>query len=182
MKRKIRVYLRALEPEDHLNIHKWRQDEEIKRNYGGIPLFSSTINEKSWVESRIFDKQNVSCAICLKETDEFIGCIFLNDIDYHNRTAQAPVYIGEKQFWNSGYATDARILMLKYAFIDRGLERVWAKVLEDNSGALKMHEKTGYKKEGLLRKSCYRNGIFVNEVFMGILKEDFLEVLKQYEF
>ena len=181
MKKQIRVYLRAFEVEDHIKIYKWRQDKEISRSFGGVPLFSSSENEKQWVESKIFDKQNVSCAICLKKTNEFIGCIFLNDIDYHNRSGHVPVFIGEKKYWGKGYATDARVLMLKYAFLDRGLIRVWAKVLEDNQGALKMLEKTGYKREGLLRKVTFKDGKFVNGVILAVLNTDFQKVIEEYE-
>jgi RimJ/RimL family protein N-acetyltransferase len=179
--KQIRVYLRAFEIDDHIKIHQWRNDKDIARNFGGIPLFTSTLNEKKWVEDKIFDKSNVSCAICLKDTDEFIGCIFLNEFDLQNRSGHVPIFIGEKKHWGKGYATDARVLMLKYAFIERGLIRIWAKVLEDNPGAIKMHEKTGYQKEGVLRKSCFRDGGFVNEVFMAVLLDDFLKVLSNYE-
>lgn len=179
--KKIRVYLRAFEIDDHVLLHKWRQDKEISHNFSGIPLFPSSENEKQWVEGKIFDKLNVSCAICLKETNEFIGAVFLNDIDYHNRSGHIPTFIGEKSHWGKGYATDARILMLYYAFFERGLERIWARVLENNSAALKMLEKTGYKKEGLLRKSKFREGELVNEIYLGVLKEEFVKILNNYE-
>lgn len=181
MKKKLRVILRAFEIEDHEVIHRWRNDKEIARNFGGIPLFTSTLNEKKWVEERIFDKSSMSCAICLKKTNEFIGCIFLNEIDLHNRSGHAPVFIGEKKHWSKGYATDARVLMLKYAFFDRGLNRVWARVLEDNPGALKMLEKCGYKREGILRKSSFKNGRFVNECILGVLNEEFVKILAEYD-
>lgn len=177
----IKVYLRALELEDHIKIHLWRQDKEILRNFGGVPMFTSTLNEKKWVEDKIFDKNNISCAICIKETNEFIGCIFLNDIDYHNRSGHIPVFMGEKQYWGKGFATDARVLMLQYAFMDRGLERIWAKVLQDNISALRMLEKCGYKKEGILRKSILKNGTFLDEVILSVLKEDFLLISKDYD-
>ena len=182
MKKKIRVYLRAFELEDHVKIHQWRNDRDIARNFGGIPLFSSSLNEKKWIEDKIFDKNNVSCAICLKVKNEFIGCIFLNEIDHHNRSAHAPVFLGKKKYWGKGYATEARILMLKYAFFDRGLNRIWAKVLEGNQGALKMLEKSGYRQEGVLRQASFKDGVFVNEYILAVLKEDFLPVLGEYEF
>lgn len=181
MRKNIRVYLRALEVNDHLKIHQWRNQEDIRQNFSSIPLFTSTINEQNWVEARITDKNSVSCAICIKETDEFIGCIFLNEIDYHNRIGHIPVFIGEMKYRGQGFATDARILMLKYAFFDRGLERIWAKVIEGNAAAVRMLEKSGFQKEGLLRKSCFRNGHFVNEIYLGVLKEDFIKVLEEYE-
>jgi len=181
MKKEINIYLRAFEIDDHIKIHQWRQDKDISRNFSGLPLFTSTLNEKKWVEDKIFDKTSTSCAICIKETNEFIGCIFLNDIDYHNRSGHIPIFMGEKKYWGKGYATTARILMLKFALIDRGLERIWAKVLEDNTAALKMLEKCGYMREGLLRKSNFSEGKFVNEVFLSVLKEDFLKILKDYD-
>ena len=36
-----------------------------------------------------------------------------------------------------------------------------------------MHEKTGYKKEGLMRESVFKNGQFQNQIRMSLLKEDF---------
>jgi RimJ/RimL family protein N-acetyltransferase len=176
MKNKIRVYLRALEIEDHIFIHKWRQDDEISRNFGGIKMFASSLNEKKWVEDRIFDKQNVSCAICLKETDEFIGCIFLSDIDMHNRSGHCPTFIGEKSYWGKGYATEARMLMLHYAFHERGLNRIWARIIEDNIGSTKMLEKCGYQKEGLMRQSSFKDGELKNEYLYAVLKEDFEKI------
>jgi RimJ/RimL family protein N-acetyltransferase len=181
MKKKIRVYLRAFEGDDYIKIHQWRQDNEISRNFGGVPLFSSSLNEKKWMEDRIFDKNNVSCAICVKDTHDFIGCIFLNDINFHNRTGHIPIFVGEKEFWGKGYATDARVLMLKYAFFDRGLNRIWARVLEDNTGALKMLEKTAYKIEGKLRQVNFSNGRLRDEFYLAVLKQDFEEVLNQYD-
>lgn len=77
MKNKIRVYLRALEIEDHIKIHQWRQDEDIKKYFSGIPLFTSTLNEKSWVENKIFDKNNVSCANC--QTDDLKNAMDIVD-------------------------------------------------------------------------------------------------------
>jgi len=72
--------------------------------------------------------------------------------------------------------------MLKYAFYDKGLERVYDYVHFDNIGSLKMHEKCGYKKEGVLRKASYVNGEFRDLVVLSVLKEEFKEILKDYEF
>ncbi len=181
MKKKVRVYLRALEPEDFALLHKWRNDPEIGYAFGGTRIFTSTLNEKKWIEDKIFDKTNVSCAICLKETNEFIGCVFLNSIDQLNRSGHCPTFIGAKEYWGKGYATDARILILKHAFYDKGLERIWAHVDLDNAGSLRMLEKCGYKKEGILRKAAYVNGEFKNFAVLSILREEFDEVLQDYE-
>ena len=65
--------------------------------------------------------------------------------------------------------------------MDRGLERICDYVIDDNIGSCKVHEKTGYKKEGTLRKAHFVDGEFHDEIVYGCLKEDFLEVMKNYE-
>ncbi len=179
--KKIRVYLRAFELDDHQLLYKWRNDEEIGHYFSGTKIFTSSLNEKKWVEDKIFDKENTNCAICLKETDEFIGCIFLNNIDWINKSGHCPTFIGAKEQLGKGYATDARIIILKHAFYDKGLERIWAQVHEDNIGSLRMLEKCGYKKEGILRRASYVNGEFKNLIMLSVLREEFEEVLKEYE-
>lgn len=181
MKKQIRVYLRALEIDDHMLIHKWRNDPEVALFFSGTRRFTSTLNEKKWIEDRIFDKTSVSCAICLKDTDEMIGCAFINEIDPLNRTGKSGIFIGEKKYWSKGYATDALILILKHVFIDKGLQKVWAGVFEENKASLKMAEKCGYKVEGTMAKHAFVDGEFKNITMVAVFIEDFLHVIKDYE-
>lgn len=70
-KSKFRVYLRALEMEDYILIHSFRQNEDVIYGYSGMHQFASSENEKKWVEERIFDKNIVTAGICLKEKAMF---------------------------------------------------------------------------------------------------------------
>lgn len=181
MKKPIRVYLRAFEPEDNVLLHKWRNDAEISLSYSGTRRFTSNVNEMRWVEERIFDKVNVCCALCIKETDEFIGCVFLSKIDNLNRSGHCATFIGVKEHWGKGYGTEARILILQHAFHDKGLVRIWSHIHEDNLGSLRMHEKCGYKFEGLLRRASYVDGVFKNLVTMSVLQDEFQSVSQEYD-
>lgn len=180
-KSKFRVYLRALEMEDYILIHSFRQNEDVIYGYSGMHQFASSENEKKWVEERIFDKNIVTAGICLKENNQLIGLIFLTEIDMHNRIAQCPLFIGDKECIGQGYAFEARMLMLHYAFYERGLLRIYDKILEDNIASIKLHEKCGYTKEGVLRKSHFKNGEYHNECIYGLLKEEFDEWVKRYD-
>lgn len=173
-----RVYLRALEFDDYKAIHEIKLDDDVIYGYSKFNTFPSSENDKKWVESRIFNKEEVTCAICLKGTDELIGCVFLLDIDMHNRIGHCPVFIG-KDHWGKGYATEVRMLILKYAFYDRGLNRINAYVLEDNIGSKKMLEKCGFKVEGLMRQVAFKKGKFVNQYVLGCLKEDFDKIINE---
>lgn len=181
MKKQIRVYLRALEPDDYLKLHQWRQDEEYMGFYRGVIRYSSSLNEQQWVQQRINDKDSVTCAICMRDTHEFIGCTFLNNIDLINRSARGGTFIGERSQRGKGYGLDARLIMLKHAFYDWGLNRVWAQIHESNKASLSMHVKCGYKQEGLLRNASLKNGTYENLVVMAVLRDEFEEVIKDYD-
>jgi RimJ/RimL family protein N-acetyltransferase len=73
------------------------------------------------------------------------------------------------------------MLMLKHVFYDKGLERVWAGVFEENIASLRMAEKCGYKVEGLMRKGAFVDGEFKNIVIVAVLREDFEKVLEEYD-
>lgn len=170
-----RIYLRALEPEDYKISIKWRNDPEIQNMIGGPKFYVSSETEKKWVSEHINNPHKLVLAICLKNNDKYIGNVIIKDIDWRNRSAQGAILIGEKDEWGHGYGTEARIESLCYAFQEMGLERVWSLVLENNLASLKMLQKCGYKKEGVLRKSVFKNGQFYNQIMLSILKEEFEE-------
>lgn len=177
---KSRIYLRPLELDDYKVSVKWRNDAEIQNMVGGHKYFVSIEKEKKWVENAINDNDRIVLAICLLENDKYIGNVMLQEIDWINRSARVPVLIGDKNEWGKGYATEARMMMLKFAFEERGMERISAYILENNVASIKQHEKCGFKKEGLLRKSVYKNGMFYNQVLMSLLKDEFYEAYSKF--
>lgn len=174
-----RVYLRALEPEDYRITIKWRNDNEIWSLVGGPKYYVSSEFEKNWIQNAINNHDEVRLAICLKEDNKLIGLASIVDIDWINRSAHCPSLIGEKNYWGQGIGTESRLLLLQFAFYERGFERIWAHILEENIGSIKMLEKCGYKKEGLLRNSIYKDGRFQNQVVMSVLRKEFDEIVKE---
>ena len=168
-----RIYLRALEPDDYKTSIKWRNDDEIWGMVGGPKYFVSEAYEKKWVEDTIFNSRDIKLAICLKDTNTYIGNVYATDIDMITRSCTTGVLIGERDYWNQGYASEAYKLLLDYVFKERNINRVQAYVLESNVASLKMHQKVGYKIEGTLRQSLYKNGKYQNQVLLSILKEDY---------
>ena len=81
--------------------------------------------------------------------------------------------IGDKSYWNGGYATEAMQLIIDFMFQERGMNRIVANVLEHNKASIRMLEKCGYKIEGMMRQSVYKNGHYHNQVIMSLLREDY---------
>lgn len=168
-----RVYLRALEPDDYKISVNWRNDDTITNRLGGGKYFVSNEIERQWVLNAINQNKEVRLAICTIDDNLYIGNIYLTGIDYVNRKATSHILIGNHDYWNGGYGTEAMHLLLDYAFNHKNLRRIEAIVLEDNIGSCKMHEKLGFKREGLLRESVYKGGCYKNQVHYALLKSEY---------
>lgn len=169
-----RIYLRALEPEDYEKINQWRADEEIAGNTCGQYFFVSRLRERNWVEEKsLSDQKDLYLAICLSDGGTFIGYQSLINIDWRIRKAEFGFIIGEKIMWNQGYGTEAASNMLKYAFGQMNLHRIYAYVLEKNVSSLRVFDKLGFKKEGMLRDAIFKDGIYQNQFLLSILKDDY---------
>jgi len=177
-----RVYLRALEPEDYKKSIKWRNDNEIWSMLAGPKYFVSEELEKKWVEDSIFNNSNkLVLSVCLKNTNEHIGYVYLNNIDWKNRSASFAKLIGDKESWGKGYAKEITLLMLYHAFYVMGLIRIEARQLLGNIGSIKANEKCGFKNEGVLRKAVFKDGKYQDLNLMSIIREDFDTVLSNYK-
>lgn len=116
--------------------------------------------------------------IYVKETDELIGFGSIIYIDWINKSDHCPSMIGDRKYWSKGYGSEARLLLLDFAFNERGFDRIWDLIRENNIASKRMCEKCGYKTEGVLRQSIYKNGKFQNQIIMSILQEEFYQMLK----
>jgi|LGVF01.1.fsa_nt_gb RimJ/RimL family protein N-acetyltransferase len=171
---KFRVYLRAFEIEDFKTTHLWRGDEEIIKSVAGRKYFVSKEYEKKWINDAIFSNGNsIKLAVCMKEKDKHVGNVYLNSIDHFNKSAKSGLIIGDKSAWGQGLGTEGYIILLHHAFHDLGLIRVSATQLLDNTASIRVHEKSGFKQEGIMRKAVFKNGEFHDLNLMSILREDF---------
>jgi RimJ/RimL family protein N-acetyltransferase len=107
------------------------------------------------------------------ETDELIGNCGFADIDLANRNAEVGIFIGNKEFWNKGYGTEALSLLLDYGFRALNLHNVMVNANENNKGAIRCYEKIGFKRIGIRREALQRNLEIINDVFMDLLTDDF---------
>jgi RimJ/RimL family protein N-acetyltransferase len=103
--------------------------------------------------------------------DELVGACNLWGIDLHNRRTHLGIGLGP-EFRGRGYGTDACRVLLRYAFVDRGLHRVQLEVLASNAAAIRVYEKAGFVTDGRMRESAWVRGAFVDEVYMSVLASE----------
>ena len=174
-----RLYLRALEIDDHHVVHKWRRDPGYQAGVLSTKRMTSLETEKKWIERAIAEHEEgktLRFAIVTKESESFIGLVFLTDIDHMHRRAGSGSWIGEKEHRGKGYVTEARHLVVRYAYEELGLRRIEAHILASNSASIRSVENFGYKKEGVLRDHTYKNGKANDVVVFSLLDRDYYEM------
>jgi RimJ/RimL family protein N-acetyltransferase len=161
------------------NCYRWMNDPDV--NYFlAVFLPQTKAKEGEWFDGAGKDDKNVVFAIEILE-GRHIGMIGLHNINWKDRTAMTGTVIGEKELWGKGYGTDAKMLLLDFAFNSLGLEKINSEALEFNERSINYSLGCGYKKEGVRRSQIFRAGRRWNMVQLGILREEWLVVWDEYQ-
>lgn len=110
-------------------------------------------------------------AIALRETDELVGTIGFHTVSPLNRSAEL-TYDLRPDFWGRGVASALGRDVVMWAHEEAGVHRVQATVLDGNARSLKVLDRIGFKREGLLRGYRYVRGIPGDFHMLSHLAED----------
>ncbi|MCL2065080.1 MAG: GNAT family N-acetyltransferase [Candidatus Cloacimonetes bacterium] len=164
-----KCYLSPVSMEDAGQYTEWLNDMSVSITMGQFSQVISLEKEKEILQKI---SRDYIFAIIDKSTDKLIGNTGLHKIDWVNRTAEYGIFIGDKSFWNKGYATEVNILMLDYAFYVLNLKHVHLQVLAFNKWAIKSYEKAGYKTVGKLTEFWEIEGKRHDMLIMEALAKD----------
>lgn len=157
---------------------KWLQDSEYSRLEGDGPAMLATPKQvQAYFEKP--DKDSYFFGIHALADDRLIGDIALDGIDWAAGNAWLGIGVGDRDYWGKGYGTDAMQVMLRFAFQEMNLHRVTLNVFEYNPRAIRCYEKVGFKHEGRLRGCLNRDGRRWDLVHMGILHNEWEEIVRR---
>ena len=123
-------------------------------------------------ESYFQDKSNI-CYVILSKKEEFVGIVELFNLSWKNRRAELSIVI-KASYRGTGYGSCAIKKLLDIGFQELGLNRIWLRVLENNTRAIECYKKVGFIEEGICREESLRRGQFKNQVQMSILRSEWL--------
>lgn len=170
-----RIRLRGVEKEDIDLFVRWLNDPEVT---AGISLYRplSSLEEERWFNQmleRPVDERPLTIEIQQEGGSWLpIGNLGLFDISWRQRSAELGIMIGEKAYWDKGYGSEALGLLLRHAFDTLNLNRVYLRVFANNPRAIRAYEKLGFVLEGRMREAEYRQGEYLDVLFMSVLKSE----------
>ncbi len=111
---------------------------------------------------------------CIEINGEAVGNIsFMRGTDVERFNAEVGYWLAEP-FWNQGIMSEALHEALCYYWDATDVVRIYANVYEYNISSIRVLEKVGFRKIGILRKACFKNGCFINVCQFELLKEEFV--------
>ena len=141
-----RIYLTPLTVFDLTKTLEWRTKDRIKNSFFDEDLsFEKHLN---WY----YDEYNHP----KHDEDDFVfiilddhtpvGQIAIYNIDYEKKSAEfGRLMLGEDKYLRKGYATLASKELLKFSFNILGLDHIYLSVKKDNTKAINLYEKLGFK-------------------------------------
>ncbi len=176
-----RLYLRPISEADLERVTVWINDPDV-RQYLAAYLPQSEQDEREWIQGLSKRKDtDLVFAIVLKENNEQIGNIGLHGINHRQGTAHTGTLIGRKDLWSKGYGSEAKMILLDYAFGTLNLRKINTSVFATNPRSLKCQEKCGYQREGVLKQQRRLNHEWVDEVLLAVFREDFLPLWEKFK-
>jgi len=158
---------------------RWQRDTEFHRLADSNPArLNSEKKIKEWMEKQIekgFKPEQYFFSVRTLAEDKYIGFLGLW-VDLIHREAWVGLGIGERDLWSKGYGTDMMKLCQQYVFAELGMERMSLGLFEYNPRALRSYEKCGFRLEGHSRQEVMREGKRYDALWMGILREEWLQM------
>ena len=171
-----RIALRALEREDAVALAR-HVTAETETAMGGRRVPVSPIAFERWIEglTGAIPPREISFAVCLvgaTDPGDLIGTATLRDIDWVNRTAETGMGLHPAANRGRGLGTEAKHLVLAYAFERLHLHALRATVWEPNTRSAAALLRQGYREAGRARWSHPQDGTYRETRYFDLLRPE----------
>lgn len=141
---------------------RWMNDPETRRYL--LRRFPFTeMAEEAWIKKQVDLSQNPNDLVFVIETKDDqkpIGTMGLHRINWVDRNATTGTILGEPESRGKGYAMDAKMALLQYAFETLNLHKVISRAFSANVKSIEYSKRCGYVIEAVHKDEVFREGKF----------------------
>lgn len=147
----------------------WRNAPATRKN-----MYTSHIIEVeehvAWWERTKADPRH--CYFMYEQDGQPLGIVGLNNIDLVNKNSAWAFYSSPEA--PRGTGSRMEYLALEYAFGELALYKLYCEVLAFNESVIKLHQKFGFKVEGVFRDQHMTDEGFVDIYRLGLLASEWI--------
>lgn len=176
---------------DITRLRQWRMDDAEMRHISdfdseSVALFQDGIEvprtldqHQDWLEKVISGENDSMIRFVIENMEGVpVGWINLHSRDQKNGTFGFGVCV-YRPYRGNGYAVDAARIILKFGFWEQRYQKCNSMCLDNNAASIRLHEKLGFVSEGRIRRTCFYNGGYLDDVLFGMTREEFDDIMKQ---
>ncbi len=156
-----------------LRVRPWRKDDlDALLRYANNPKIAANLRDQfpnPYTRRDANDYLNfvrsadIPTSFAVEHQGEAIGGIgFKPGTDIARLTTEMGYWLGEP-FWGRGLMTRAVRAASERAFEEYRVTRVFAMVFSHNVGSIRVLEKAGFEREGIMRRSAIKNGVILDQ-------------------
>ena len=172
-----RLLLREIDLLDAQDINEYASDIEVTKFtvWGPDSIEETKMFIKEVVKNqRIESRTDYDFGIVLKESNKLIGTGSIIVDDLNNKEGSMG-YCINKKFWGEGYGTELLEGMKKLSFKLLKLHRIYALVDPENIASIRVLEKSGMIREGLLREHRFQKGKWRSSILYSMLEQEYVD-------
>lgn len=174
------VNLRPLERADVPTLRRWMNDPKTTQYLMRVfPMMEKV--EEEWLDSLAKSTTDFALGIVTAKEKQLIGSIGLHRVNWVHRTATTGTVIGEREFLGKGYGTEAKMLLLDFAFNALDLHSILSQVMAYNERSLSYGKKCGYEEVGRIPRWLRTiHGERCDEVLLLVTQEKWRPLWQKY--
>ncbi|MFE8700031.1 GNAT family N-acetyltransferase [Cytobacillus sp. FJAT-54145] len=162
-----RLLIREFKPQDWHGLYEYTSDSVVM-TYIPEGVFTEE-NAKEFVNKNVGQNAK-SYPVFLKDNQTLIGHIVFYKC-FGDHTYEIG-WVFNPKFYNKGYASEAALATLKYAFEELSAHRIIATCQPENTGSYRVMEKIGMRREGFFKKCIPHGDKWWDEYYYAILDEE----------
>lgn len=144
-----RLLLWEIQPSDADAMFELDSDSEVHRYLGKAPVKSreEILGIIEYIRGQYYEFGIGRLAVVLKESNKFIGCAGLKFVNEPMETLPFYYNLGyrlTRKYWGRGYATEASVALVDYAFNKLNVPCVYALIETGNLKSRRVLEKAGF--------------------------------------
>jgi RimJ/RimL family protein N-acetyltransferase len=163
--------LTALRRTDAQPLFEWINDRDTAlHNNRYSPIHES--DHLRWLDS-VVSAPDIRVFAIRDSQERLIGVCQLVHIDPVGRSAELRIRIGLASDRGRGCGSHAVKELLRFAFDDLNLHRVYLHVFATNERAIRTYKRVGFREEGRLVEADYVDGRYVDVLCMAMLQREY---------
>ena len=163
------LLLRPFRPDDVNDVFEYAQDPEWGR-FLPLPHPYTQRDAEVFIAGQVVEPRADRVTFAIELDGKVVGGINLT-IDASKQTAELGYSIA-KDLWGRGLVPEAAREVVRWGFETQSLEKISAFADSRNKQSFRVMEKLGMTREGLFKKQGVIRGERVDNVYCGLLRED----------